>query len=66
MEEVQVMKTGLSRLVAGAGVAALVAGIAVYSQSNVEAATADVELHGVGVGDRQLHDLGRCAGVRFV
>ena len=34
------MKTGLSRLVAGAGVAALVAGIAVYSQSNVEAATA--------------------------
>ena len=32
------MKTGLSRLVAGAGVAALVAGIAVYSQSNVEAA----------------------------
>jgi spore coat protein U-like protein len=38
MEEVQVMKTGLSRLVAGAGVAALVAGIAVYSQSNVEAA----------------------------
>ena len=32
------MKTGLGRLVAGAGVAALVAGIAVYSQSNVEAA----------------------------
>jgi len=32
------MKTGLSRLVAGAGVAALVAGIAVYSQSNLEAA----------------------------
>ena len=38
MEEVQVMKTGLSRLVAGAGVAALVAGIAAYSQSTVEAA----------------------------
>ena len=34
------MKTGLGRLVAGAGVAALVAGIAVYSQSKVEAATA--------------------------
>ena len=32
------MKTGLGRLVAGAGVAALVSGIAVYSQSNVEAA----------------------------
>jgi spore coat protein U domain-containing protein, fimbrial subunit CupE1/2/3/6 len=39
MEEVQVMKTGLGRLVAGASVAALLAGIAVYSQSSVEAAT---------------------------
>ena len=34
------MLTGLGRLVAGAGVAALVAGIAGYSQSNLEAATA--------------------------
>src|SRR6187401_3497739 len=40
MEEVQVMKTGLSRLVAGAGMATLVAGLAVYSQSNVEATAA--------------------------
>jgi spore coat protein U domain-containing protein, fimbrial subunit CupE1/2/3/6 len=40
MEEVQVMKTGLGRLVAGAGVAALVTGIAVYSESKVEATAA--------------------------
>jgi spore coat protein U-like protein len=40
MEEVQVMKTGFGRLVAGAGMATLVAGLAVSSQSSVEAATA--------------------------
>jgi len=40
MEEIQVMEKRIGRLIAGAGVAALVAGFVGMAQSNVKAATA--------------------------
>ncbi len=58
MEEIQVMEKRIGRLIAGAGVAALVAGFVGIAQSNVNAATQTSSFQVSRLGHRQLHDLG--------